>query len=69
QTNAKLKERSKKILMTICEVDYDTAAQLLEDSGHHVKTAIVMSLLSCSKEEATTKLTQSDGFIKKAVEK
>ncbi len=68
QTNAKLKERSKKIIMTICEVDYDTAAQLLEDSGHHVKTAIVMSLLNCSKDIATTKLSQTDGFIKKAVE-
>ena len=66
QTNAKLKERSKKIIMTICEVDYDTAARLLEDSGHHVKTAIVMSLLNCSKKEATNKLSQSDGFIKKA---
>lgn len=67
QTNAKLKERSKKIIMTICEVDYDTAAQLLEDSGHHVKTAIVMSLLSCSKDEAIAKLRKSDGFIKNAV--
>lgn len=66
QTNAKLKERSKKIIMTICGVDYDTAAQLLEDSGHHVKTAIVMSLLHCSKEQATDKLSHSDGFIKKA---
>ncbi|MFA7326147.1 MAG: N-acetylmuramic acid 6-phosphate etherase [Candidatus Kapaibacterium sp.] len=68
QTNAKLKERSQKIIMTICEVDYDTAAQLLEDSGHHVKTAIVMSLLNCSKEQAKDKLSQSDGFIKKAME-
>lgn len=68
QTNAKLKERSKKIIMSICDVDYDTASQLLVDSGHHVKTAIVMSLLNCSREDATNKLNENDGFIKKAIE-
>lgn len=68
QSNAKLKERSKKIIMSICDVDYDTASQLLVDSGHHVKTAIVMSLLNCSREDATNKLNENDGFIKKAIE-
>lgn len=68
QTNAKLKERSKKIIMSICDVDYDTASQLLVDSGHHVKTAIVMSLLNCSREDATNKLNENDGFIKKVIE-
>ncbi|MCB0701841.1 MAG: N-acetylmuramic acid 6-phosphate etherase [Ignavibacteriae bacterium] len=68
QTNAKLKERSKKIIMSICDVDYDTASKLLVDSGHHVKTAIVMSLLNCSREDATNKLNENDGFIKKAIE-
>lgn len=67
QSNAKLKERSKKIIMTTCDVDYDTAAQLLIDSNHHVKTAIVMSLINCSLEEATQKLNANAGFIKRAV--
>lgn len=68
QSNAKLKERSKKIIMSICDVDYDTASQLLVDSGHHVKTAIVMSLLNCSRKDATNRLNENDGFIKKAIE-
>lgn len=67
QSNNKLRERSKKIIMTICDVNYDEAANLLEKSGHHVKTAIVMSLLSCSREEAQKHLSNSEGFIKKAV--
>lgn len=68
QTNEKLKERSKKTIMSICDVDYDMASQLLHNSGNHVKTAIVMSMLNCSTEEATQKLNASNGFIKKAVE-
>lgn len=67
QTNEKLKERSKKTIMSICDVDYDTAAKLLHNSGNHVKTAIVMSLLNCSKDEATQKLDANNGFIKRAI--
>lgn len=67
QTNEKLKERSKKTIMSICDVDYDTAADLLYNSGNHVKTAIVMSFLNCSKDEATQKLNSNNGFIKKAI--
>lgn len=69
QTNQKLKERSKKIIMTICDIDYDKASLLLEKSDYHVKTAIVMSLLNCSKEVAQTLLQASDGFIKRAISK
>jgi len=67
QSNSKLIERSKKIIMNICEVNYDTATQLLIDSGNHVKTAIVMSLANCNKQEASEKLEKSNGFIKKAI--
>ena len=41
-TNAKLVERAKRIVMTITNVDYVTAAKYLEKSGGHVKTAVVM---------------------------
>ncbi len=67
QSNSKLIERSKKIIMNICEVDYDAATQLLIDSDNHVKTAIVMSLANCNKQEASERLEQSNGFIKKAI--
>lgn len=67
QTNQKLKERSKKILMTICDVDYDGASKLLEESNYQVKTAIVMSLLNCTKEQAEVKLLENDGFIRRTI--
>lgn len=67
QTNQKLKERSKKILMTICDVDYDGASKLLEESNYQVKTAIVMSLLDCTKEQAEVKLLENDGFIRRTI--
>jgi len=46
QTNKKLVERSKRIVMTITGVDYDAAADYLNKSEGHVKTAIVMILAS-----------------------
>ena len=40
QTNKKLVERSKRIIMMITGVDYDEAGRYLEISGGHVKTAL-----------------------------
>jgi N-acetylmuramic acid 6-phosphate etherase len=67
QSNSKLIERSKKIIMSICDVSYDNATKLLNDSGNHVKTAIVMNLTDCDKQEAKNKLKRNNGFIKKAI--
>ncbi len=67
QSNSKLIERSKKIIMSICDVSYDNATKLLNDSGNHVKTAIVMNLTNCDKQEAKNKLKRNNGFIKKAI--
>jgi N-acetylmuramic acid 6-phosphate etherase len=67
QTNAKLKERSKNIIMQICDVDYEKATGLLAESGSYVKTAIVMGLKDCTKEEARSLLEKADGKIKAAL--
>lgn len=67
QSNSKLIERSKKIIMSICDISYDNATKLLNDSGNHVKTAIVMNLTNCDKQEAKNKLKRNNGFIKKAI--
>lgn len=67
QSNSKLVERSKKIIMSICDVNYDEASDLLESSGNHVKTAIVMSLANCDRNEAKERLNKNNGFIKKAI--
>lgn len=66
-TNEKLKERSKKIIMTVTDVDYDKAEDFLIKAGGHVKTAIVMILAGVDAAEAKRKLDAADGFIKKAI--
>jgi N-acetylmuramic acid 6-phosphate etherase len=67
QTNNKLKERSKNIIMKIANVDYDTAEKLLRESGANVKTALVMALTGADVHKARSLLALSDGFVKKAV--
>jgi N-acetylmuramic acid 6-phosphate etherase len=69
QTNKKLVERSKRILMTITDVDYDTAADYLKKSGGHVKTAIVMILAGVDYDEAAKRLEKADGFVRLAIER
>jgi N-acetylmuramic acid 6-phosphate (MurNAc-6-P) etherase len=53
--------------MQICDVDYEKATGLLAESGSHVKTAIVMGLKDCTKEEARALLEKADGKIKAAL--
>lgn len=65
-TNEKLKERAKRIIMMFADVSYDEAARLLDDSGGHVKTALLMALGDLSKPEAESLLKEHDGFIRKA---
>jgi N-acetylmuramic acid 6-phosphate etherase len=66
-TNAKLQERAKRILMEITGVNYDKAAQYLDKSGGHVKTALVMLLAGVDAAEAKKMLDKAGGFIRKAV--
>jgi N-acetylmuramic acid 6-phosphate etherase len=67
-TNEKLKERAKRIIMRICEVDYDTAEHYLVLSNGHVKSALVMILGSVDLEKASVLLAQSGGFVRQAIE-
>jgi len=68
QTNKKLVERSKKIVMTITNVDYKTATEYLEKSKGHVKSALVMIKTNCTYEEAQIRLEKASGFVRKAIE-
>lgn len=65
-TNEKLKERAKRIIMMFADVSYDEAARLLDQSGGHVKTALLMALGDLSKQEAESLLKEYNGFIRKA---
>ena len=68
-TNAKLVERSKRIIMMITGATYETASDYLEKSGGHVKTAVVMLSNKMSKREAKTCLENANGFVRIAIRK
>lgn len=68
-TNKKLEERAKKIIMTIADVDYDRAVELLREAHGHVKTALVVALAGVSAEKAADMLHESGGFIRLALKK
>ncbi|MGH2568577.1 MAG: N-acetylmuramic acid 6-phosphate etherase, partial [Bacteroidota bacterium] len=67
-TNQKLRERAKRVVMVITGVSYEEAAESLEKSDWHVKTALVMIKAGVSKEEARARLKKSDGFVRPAIE-
>jgi N-acetylmuramic acid 6-phosphate etherase len=67
QTNKKLVERSKNIIMTICEVDYNQAGELLSRSNGNVKLAIMMGKSKLDKQSALELLNKADGKIRQAL--
>jgi N-acetylmuramic acid 6-phosphate etherase len=67
-TSAKLRERAKRVVMTVTGVDYDTAAKALAASRGSVKTALVMILAGVTAAEARRRLLAADGFVRRAVE-
>ncbi|MFZ9760723.1 MAG: N-acetylmuramic acid 6-phosphate etherase [Candidatus Kapaibacteriota bacterium] len=66
-TNAKLRERAKRIIMEIADVNYDKASEILDLSNGHVKTALVMLLADVDAKTAGERLQNADGFIKHAL--
>lgn len=67
-TNEKLVERAKRIVMEATSCDYATAENYLELAHQKPKAAIVMILTGLSYEDTMTKLEQSQGFIRKAIQ-
>ena len=68
-TNNKLKDRSERILMEVCEISREDARKLLDDAGGVVKTAIVMHFLKTSRPDADRALEQAGGVIRRVVER
>jgi len=66
-TCEKLRDRGQRILMETLGVDRPTAAGLLEASGGHVKTAIVMGKLGLDAEEARARLDAVGGVVGRVV--
>jgi N-acetylmuramic acid 6-phosphate etherase len=62
-TCEKLQDRGERILMDTLNVSREAATQLLDASGGHVKTAIVMSRYGIDAEEARKRLERAGGSI------
>ncbi|GBD07063.1 N-acetylmuramic acid 6-phosphate etherase [bacterium HR21] len=67
-TNHKLRERAKRILMLLAEVDYATAECALREAGWSTKLALVMLLGNFSAEQARQLLSRSGGRIREALQ-
>jgi N-acetylmuramic acid 6-phosphate etherase len=68
-TNAKLEDRSERILMEVCEVSRAAARRLLDESGGIVKTAIVMHFTGASREEAEEALERHGNVIRRVLDR
>ena len=66
-TSEKLKQRSIKILVDVCGLNYRAAERHLESAGGSVKTAIVMALTGSSRPRAQQLLKRAGGLIYRAV--
>jgi N-acetylmuramic acid 6-phosphate etherase len=66
-TNDKLRDRSERILMEVCDVDRDGARALLDRAGGIVKTAIVIHYLRLDRADAERVLTDAGGVIRRVL--
>ena len=66
-TNAKLRDRARRIVQEATGVDAEVARQTLEHTGYEVKPAVVMLLTGCSLDEAQRRLNAAAGFVRRAI--
>src|SRR5688500_1881444 len=66
-TCEKLRDRGQRILVETTGIPREKAAEVLEDAGGHVKTAIVMAKLDIDQAEAKRRLDGADGVLVKVV--
>jgi N-acetylmuramic acid 6-phosphate etherase len=66
-SNAKLEDRSHRIVMETTGLSRDAAAQVLERADGRVKTAIVMARRGVEREEAEKLLTAHAGRLRAVV--
>lgn len=66
-SNHKLRERAIHIIQTITGVTYDKAEQVLSEAHNEVKTAIVMIKADVSYEQASKRLVDANGYVRKAI--
>ena len=66
-TNEKLRVRAENIVMEATGTTRERAKEALLQSGDKVKTAILMILVGCGREEAEQKLEKTNGHIREAM--
>jgi N-acetylmuramic acid 6-phosphate etherase len=66
-TCEKLRDRGERILQATLDVERDTAADLLDAAGGHVKTALVMGRLGIGAADARRRLQEAGGVISRVV--
>jgi len=66
-TNAKLVDRSERIVAEVCGVSREEARALLVDADKSVKTAIVMQKLGVDRERALQALAAGGGVIRRVI--
>ena len=66
-TNAKLRDRSERILMEVCGVSREEARRLLDAADQRVKVAIVMQQLALTRADAINALENSGGIIRRVI--
>jgi len=66
--NEKLLHRARRIVAEAAGISAAQAAQVLEDAGNQVKTAIVMAVLRCGRDEARAALDRAGGVVRTALE-
>ncbi|QXC56989.1 N-acetylmuramic acid 6-phosphate etherase [Vibrio mimicus] len=67
-TNRKLIARAVRIVMQATDCQREEAEALLKESHNNAKLAILMHLTGMNYEQATAKLSQSNGFLRRAME-
>jgi len=66
-TNAKLRDRSERMVMEVCAVGRAAARVALDAAGGVVKTAIVMHFTGASRADAEGAIERAGGLVRKAV--
>ena len=66
-TNLKLKDRSERILIESCGLSRDAARIVLEAAGGSVKVAIVMQKAGVDRGEATRRIHEAGGLIRRVI--
>jgi N-acetylmuramic acid 6-phosphate etherase len=66
-SNAKLRQRARRIVTTVSGISDAEAAAYLEQTGYRTKPAILMALAGCGAEEAERRLAAAGGMLRLAL--